>query len=424
MVCVSVDAVAPLGAEVVGVGYKRDRDYVGSAGDGTSAEPKRQHGDMASDGPTAHGGYISGEGAAAAGVSATGARGRACARKRKWYFFRAICCTRSAVLERLQALDVTIGRMESALASLGLHVQSKGMSSASSVHMMGALRKRKYKLRTTLVHDLPGFAEVATPAFGKWADYSNEEKQATPALLQHFQDYFKPPAGTHVVDVHECGVNLFDSVVAVVANEKTVFSGKTDGIVAVTKNVAKNDAASAAAAAVAVIELKTEAALKGKRAACKAQTVLEVLGASHLCGYPVIGVLTDMVTCIHVFWREGKVMHDYTGVDGKPLTLAEANGVLALLLPIVVKAREKVMEAALRAVIEEEEDDDDGGSGGGDDASGGDDGSGGGEDEGDEGKGEHDEGKPAGHGAGGAGSEVKGKPSAGAGAMKGQVWWR
>jgi hypothetical protein len=161
------------------------------------------------------------------------------------------------------------------------------------------------------------------------------------------------------VDVHKAK-NLF---ALKVRDPATDIRGSTDGCVCDTAH-AGLDAYSAARSAVCLIELKTPEALRDFTQKCETQAILELFGASTLCGYPVPVVLTSLeeprgdVPGIRIFALDGGVVRDFIGAEGGPMTLAEARGVLRVLLPRVLAARKKYISAKLASVPELGLDDD------------------------------------------------------------------
>lgn len=250
------------------------------------------------------------------------------------------------------------------LKALDIIQQHGDMSSASSMLQQAALVKSGLRIRSTLVTDIAGFEPIATPAFSGWGTMSEED--ATPDLLEHFEKHFRLPTGTHVEDVHGAGAFLSWDVRCVDThghNVLTHFSGKTDLIV--TNTVLVEDVYSAAQGALCLVELKTAKALKSKRAACRAQALLELLSIEKLCGYAVPVVLTNLMergedgSGIYIFSRSGLIIRDFVNAEGGPLSLAEANGVLAALLPEVLAERARVDAELLVATFEDGGDDDD-----------------------------------------------------------------
>lgn len=269
-------------------------------------------------------------------------------------------------------------------------VPRKGGFSGASLELRdAALRERGIALLPTRVTDYEGYAgPVDMPAFDLWhkyagpaslpsdpalsapafarasADVKHSEEDATQSLLQHFREHVQLPAGTHVVDVHatQC---LFALRVRAPA---THIRGSTDGCVCDTANTGL-DAHSAARAAVCLIELKTPEALRDFSQKCESQAILELLGASTLCSYPMPVVLTSLiepvegVPGIRIFALDGNVVRDFLGAGGGPMTVAEAHGVLLALLPRTLAARKKYIAAKLASVPELglHDDEDDGG---------------------------------------------------------------
>lgn len=229
---------------------------------------------------------------------------------------------------------------------------------------MAALGKRGLFLRPTNVTDLAGYAAIETLSFAGWGALG--EEQATAALHKHFSEHFCLPTGTHVEDVH--GVEPFlscDVAYTDTQGRKVVmhFPGKTDLIA--TDSGCVGDVMLAAAAALCLIELKTAEALRAKRAACRAQAILQLISIEMMCGYAVPVVLSNLMvpsedgSGIHVFSREGRIIREFVGAGGKSLTLAEANGVLAALLPAVRAQRARIDSVLLMAAVGDRDDDKD-----------------------------------------------------------------
>jgi hypothetical protein len=185
------------------------------------------------------------------------------------------------------------------------------------------------------------------------SDSQHDEVAATPALLRHISDHLGLPPGTHVVDVH--GVKSVFTLHTRSAHTRS--SGSTDGCICDTAHVGL-EKRSAVWAAICLIELKTPEALDVYAEKCTTQAILELLGASMLCGYPVPVILTSLlepsgnVPGIRVFFQEGAAVREFTGAMSGPLTLAEARGILDVLLPATLAARKKYLSAALATVPE------------------------------------------------------------------------
>jgi hypothetical protein len=77
-----------------------------------------------------------------------------------------------------------------------------------------------------------------------------------------------------------------------------------------------------------------------------------------LCGYRVPVVLTSLlepcgdVPSIRVFSWEGGAVREFTGATGGPLRLAEAQGILRVLLPATLAARKKFLLEQLATMPE------------------------------------------------------------------------
>lgn len=283
---------------------------------------------------------------------------------------------RLELAQRMQqeAAEQAAMRTDRLLEALSIIQNHGDMSSASSILQQAALVKSGLRIRSTPVTDIAGFVPIATPAFTGWGTLS--EEAATPGLREHFEKHFRLPTGTHVEDVHGAGAFLSWDVRCVDThghNVLTHFSGKTDLIV--TNTVLVEDVYSAVQGAVCLVELKTAKALKSKRAACRAQALLELLSIEMLCGYAVPVVLTNLVersedgSGIYIFSRSGLIIRDFVNAKGGPLSLAEANGVLAALLPEVLAERARVDAELLEATFEDggnDDDDDDACGGAGD----------------------------------------------------------
>ena len=270
-----------------------------------------------------------------------------------------------------------------------LHPATKRQSfSGASVELRdAALKERHLVILPTRVTDYDGYAgPQAMPAFPRWDSFcrpvdasasavassekSNDSKHdevaATEALLRHVSHHLGLPPGTHVANVRSAN-SLFTLRIR---SEHIRGSGSTDGCICETAHAGLGER-SAARAAICLVELKTPGAMRDHAEKCVTQAILELLGASVLCGYPVPVVLTSLlepshdVPGIRVFVQEGGAVRDFTGAEGGPLTLAEARGVLSVLLPATLAARKKFILATLARVPEVygdgDDDDDDAG---------------------------------------------------------------
>lgn len=208
---------------------------------------------------------------------------------------------------------------------------------------LGELNLRMMPLRATSVD---GFRPIPTAAFECWRSFPSEAA-ATPALAAHFAANFRLPRSTQVEDVHGAESLLKITVRYDGGGREVVLSlsGKPDLIVADSVGVIPGDVYSIAHAALCLVELKTEHSLATNRARNTGQALLELLGAAKLCGYDVPVVLTDLKSGIRIFKQQGLLVFEYVGSKGGPLTLAEANGILAVLLPMVRNARARCIAA-------------------------------------------------------------------------------
>lgn len=265
----------------------------------------------------------------------------------------------------LGAVLMALGEIKQSLAAMSINHIPGDMSKASLTQQQYALRNRRLKLRVVRVTELLGFKEIAVPPFDKWGCLS--EDAATPLLLTHFEDNFSLPPNTHVEDVHNADALLSADVQSSDVQGRSVvthFRGKTDFIVVDSLHVVRGDPESAATGALCLVEIKRATVLRDKRAACRAQAILELLAIEEFCGYAVPVVLTNLEEPsseqkgpgIHIFSRKGGILREFVGPQGKPLTLAEANGVLALLLPEVLKERARTDAALLERIPDDEDD--------------------------------------------------------------------
>lgn len=209
-----------------------------------------------------------------------------------------------------------------------------------------------------------GFRAIPTAAFTHWRSFASEAA-ATPALAAHFAANFRLPRLTQVEDVHGAESLLKITVHYDDGGREVVLtlSGKTDLIVADSTSVNPGDIYSIAHSALCLVELKTEHSLATNRARNTGQALLELLGAAKLCGYDVPVVLTDLNTGIRVFKQQGLIIFEYVGARGGPLTLSEANGILAVLLPMVQTARAHFIAAMAATPPRGGDDGGDGGDG-------------------------------------------------------------
>jgi hypothetical protein len=283
-----------------------------------------------------------------------------------------------STLDRLAVL-ASLDEVKQTLAAMSISRIPCDMSKASLTQQNFALRNKRLRMRVVRASELAGFVEIATPAFARWGTLS--EDAATPLLRAHFEEHFRLPPNTHVEDVH-CAEALFSAdVPSTDAQGRSVvthFRGKTDLIVVDSLHVHRGDPESAVTGAICLVELKMEKALRDKRASCRAQAILELLAIEDFSGYAVPVVLTNLEehnerhesSGIHIFSRKGGIVREFVGAQGGPLTLSEANGILALLLPAVLDERVRTDAVLLERIVEggDDEEGDDEGPGGAEDS--------------------------------------------------------
>lgn len=235
------------------------------------------------------------------------------------------------------------------------------MSSASGKLQRAALINGGLRSRVVRVTAVKGFVPIATPAFQGWGDFT--EEQATPGLRSHFETHFRLPPGTRVVDVHDSEPFLTYDVSNTDTQGRDVethLSGKTDLLATTVKHT--DDVTALVTGVVCLVELKTAKALRQENASSRAQAVFELLSIEQLSCFAVPVVLTNLRehaedgSGIYIFYKVGNAIHEYVGKDGEPLTLAEANGILAVLMPVVLAEHAKV--DAKTPTVEEDDDND------------------------------------------------------------------
>ena len=274
----------------------------------------------------------------------------------------------------LFAVLASLDEIKETLASLSISHVSADMSKASKTLQQAALKHRRLCLRVVRATELEQFVEIETQAFMGWGSRSEEE--ATPDIRDYFEAHFRLPPNTHVEHVHSAEALLSADVPGVDPHSHAVvthFKGKTDLVVVDSPHVRRGDPESALTGALCLVEIKRRDALRDKRAACRAQAMLELLGIEAHSGYAVPVVLSNFQepsdeesergSGIQIFSRKGRIIRDFVGAHGGPLRLSEANGILALLLPTVLADRARTDAALLAALSEGDDDDDDSGGG-------------------------------------------------------------